>query len=721
MKQILLLIILLGGALFHSSNAQVNRKCATQIRYEQLGQYLPIEKQSTFEIWLQNQPRAPQKFQAFRTQKENYRIPVVVHIIHNINDPEGLGSNISEAQVLSQLEVLNEDFQRLNSDTIFTPDIFKPVAADIGFEFVLAKRSPDGLPTNGIVRVASSENSWNVITDEYELKALSYWPAEDYLNIWVVNDLDNRFIAFATYPVSTLPGVDDPNFNRLIDGIVIDHNFFGSSEKGTFPIIDEQYNKGRTLTHEIGHYFGLRHIWGDGACNADDYCNDTPNTESATFDCPTDRISCDGINPAMIENYMDYTDDRCMNLFTRDQKDRMITVMQNSPRRLSLLSSPGLVAPDLVPNDISVKSIVQPNEIYTGTQVAPIVEIVNGGTNLINSFKIEIQLNEQIWEVDFQNVDLDSAETRFFTFPVLDLAINQNELSFEVAQVNGGADNNPFNNISELKFIANAFRDFIPVSLNYNSLGTEWALLNEDNGITWVVNEAPEGNKALSIDFFSYNNSGTSDWLVSPALDFSLATQASLSFKYAYGSAGTRNDGLAVLLYTRGGNMLNEIVFERFGSALHTVNYTSTRNAYDPDSIGAYRQVNVDLSDYAGLDSIRVAFVATNDGGNNLFLDDIEFFVENNPFSAQLPEDDFIRVFPNPTRNNNVNLAFNLQNRQDLQLTVVDTYGHTIYNKPLGLVLNQTILLEMPGLKQGVYFFKLTGNEFNHSLRVVII
>ncbi len=721
MKQILLFTILLCGTLFHSSIAQVNRKCATQFRYEQLSQFLPLEKQSTFEKWLQNQPQAPQRFQSFRTLEENYKIPVVVHIIHKNEDPEGSGSNISEAQVLSQIEVLNEDFQRLNSDTIFTPDFFKPVAADIGFEFVLAKQTPDGLPTNGIVRVASSESSWNVITDEYELKALSYWPAEDYLNIWVVNDLDNRFIAFATYPISTLPGIDDPNFNRLIDGIVIDHNFFGSAEKGSFSIIDNQYDRGRTLTHEIGHYFGLRHTWGDGACNVDDFCNDTPNTESATFDCPDDKISCNGITPAMIENYMDYTDDRCMNLFTQDQKDRMTTVIQNSPRRLSLLTSPGLIAPNLVPNDISIKSILQPNKIYTGTKVAPIVEIVNSGSNLINSFKIEVQVNDLILMADFQNVDLDSAESRHFTFPEIDLAVNQNELSFEVVQVNGVADNNPFNNNSELIFIANDFKDFIPTGLDFNSVGNQWAILNEDNGTTWEINEAPEGNKAVSINFFRYFNSGTSDWLVSPSLDFSLATEASLSFKYAHGSASIRNDGLVVLLFTQGGKLLSETIFERFGTSLNTVDYNSTRTPYEPDSAGAYRLVNINLSDYAGQDSIRVAFVAINDGGNNLFLDDIEFFVEKNPFSAQLPEDDFVRVFPNPTRNNNVNLTFNLQNRQDLRLTIVDTYGHTIYNEPLGLVLNQTILLEMPGLKQGIYFFKITGKDFSRSVRVIIL
>lgn len=257
-----------------------------------------------------------------------YRIPVVVHVIH-LGEPLGQGSNIADAQIFEQIQTLNEDFRRRNADTLRTPTFFKRVAADARIEFVLAKEDPEGHPTNGIVRIDASNAKEDV-------KKLSYWPAEDYMNVWVM-DMGRGapyYAGSAQFPVSSLPGLESANDDRLTDGVLLNYKFFG---KG-YETWDS--SQGRTLTHETGHFLGLLHTFGPG-CPYNDYCEDTPGSGAASYSC-NETAACDGPFRVMYENFMDYSSDACMNMFTRNQVMRMRTVLENSPRRLSLWTSHGL-------------------------------------------------------------------------------------------------------------------------------------------------------------------------------------------------------------------------------------------------------------------------------------------------------------------------------------------------------------------------------------------
>lgn len=325
-------------AWFAARPVTAQQKCAT-VEYLQQKQQQNILHESELQFEKQLAAKTLQRKKDLtnkRTQSGPYRIPVVVHVIH-WGEPVGTGRNISDEQILSQIDVLNKDFNRLNTDAVNTPAEFLPVAGSIEIEFVLARQDPNGYCTNGINRVYGSRASWQLVR-EAEFKALSYWPAEDYLNIWVI--AFQSYLGYAQFPVSSgLPGLDEEG-NRLTDGIVVDYRAFGVGSSSPY------YNLGRTATHEVGHFLGLRHIWGDDdACAATDYVSDTPPQKEETYDCPAYPLNDDCSSSVMFQNFMDYSDDVCLNLFTNGQIDRIVTVLENSPRRNSLLTSHGLEEP----------------------------------------------------------------------------------------------------------------------------------------------------------------------------------------------------------------------------------------------------------------------------------------------------------------------------------------------------------------------------------------
>ena len=247
-------------------------------------------------------------------------IPVVVHIIYN-----NTSQNISDAQILSQIEVLNEDFRRTNADA----DNKWSQAADTQIEFALATIDENGNTTTGITRKFSSTSAWNADTDNMKYSSqggVSAWDTNSYLNMWVC-PLESGLLGYAQFP----GGI------AATDGVVIAPQYFGSSDYGSNFYLSAPFDKGRTTTHEVGHFLNLRHIWGDGGCGVDDFVSDTPTSDAANTGCDTSHTSCGTLD--MVENYMDYTDDACMNLFTEGQKSRMRAVLESGGSRNSLALS----------------------------------------------------------------------------------------------------------------------------------------------------------------------------------------------------------------------------------------------------------------------------------------------------------------------------------------------------------------------------------------------
>jgi hypothetical protein len=259
-----------------------------------------------------------------------YTIPVVVHVVWRTS-----GQNISDQQIQSQIEALNEDFARLNADTGNTPSVFRAAAAATPFRFCLAQTDTNGNPTNGIERrnTTFSSFSTNDNVKRYATGGLDPWDPSRYLNIWVCN-LSGGVLGYGEFPTATVSATY---------GLVIQYNAFG--RVGT---LQPSYNLGRTTVHEICHCFRLSHIWGDdnGACSGTDFCGDTPNQGAENYGCPTfplyDNCSASG-NGVQFMNYMDYCDDICLNMFTNQQSLRMLNAM--STYKPALLTSTACQSP----------------------------------------------------------------------------------------------------------------------------------------------------------------------------------------------------------------------------------------------------------------------------------------------------------------------------------------------------------------------------------------
>ena len=364
-----------------------------------------------------------------------------------------------------------------------------PNGADVEVEFCLAKKDPDGCTTTGIDRIdmSSVSTTWGgsgpTSNTNTILKPTTTWDASQYMNMWSVNFADNTLLGFAQFPGGP----------ANTDGVVSNYTYFGSNDAAGVSI-PGVFNLGRTMTHEVGHYLGLYHTFQGGCFGNGDFCDDTPPVASANSNgsaCnPNNSCSNDSPNLAdMIENYMDYTTDACMNIFTNDQKARVIAVMNAGVNRPNTTTSDKCTPLADVSNDGSIKI----NQLVPGApcsgEVVPSIRIQNFGTVTLTSATVSYDVDggtstDFAWTGNlvngaFEDIDL----------PIITGDSGEHTLNVSIASPNGNADGRACNDVTSATFSgSDSYAETTEVRLtivpdNFGS-ETEWTWSDENGEIT---------------------------------------------------------------------------------------------------------------------------------------------------------------------------------------------------------------------------------------------
>ena len=315
-----------------------------------------------------------------RVEATDYIIPVVVHVVYNKQL-----HNISDAQIFSQIDVLNKDYNRKNADTSITPAYFKSIAGSSGIKFKLALKDPSGSPTTGITRTNTQTLAFSDNDDvKFDSKGgKNAWDPTNYLNIWVCNMQGSTLGYYPADYVSTA--------GKSSDGVVITYRAFG-----TMGPLSATYNLGRTATHEIGHWFGLYHPWGppsNSSCGSD-LVNDTPVQPADSKGCPKfpfidSGVNCNNApNGRNFSNFMDYTNDACMNMFTQGQVNRMTSVLGTN--RTQIVNSPALKSS--FNKDLAIALSFDTTNICSVAGNVK-VRIFNKGKDTVNAYSFSVSAN----------------------------------------------------------------------------------------------------------------------------------------------------------------------------------------------------------------------------------------------------------------------------------------------------------------------------------------
>ncbi len=457
-KLVLLVTTVFASATIHAQTktqaVTPSRNCGTA----------PVDLQ--FEAWVHslelNQANAKGPGNNNNGTMAIFNIPVIVHVVHNneaVNSPVATtGNNINSAQIQDQITILNRDFNGINPDTSLIPAVFKPLLGKFQFNFCLAVVNPTGgvLAEPGIDRVNRVSKGWNAFpyTMAYTdgtVKPNSIWDPNRYLNMWTV-PLSGGILGYATFPnpgTSGLLGLNPPYGSTTTDGLVMPPQYFGSVGTAAPSV---PYNLGRTVVHEIGHWVGLRHIWGDGTC-ATDYCNDTPPAQTSNGGCPTHPYKlgvCGGNTTGeMTMNYMDYTNDACMYMFTADQKNRAQLIMTHSPMRASLLTSTVCNLPTVV-NDLAIINVISPTYsqvINCISTLSPSIRVTNLGSNVVTSAVYNYSVTGKPTQTFTWTGSLAPGATATVNLPpVVNITNGAKNFTVNLSSVNGGSDTNPSNN-----------------------------------------------------------------------------------------------------------------------------------------------------------------------------------------------------------------------------------------------------------------------------------
>lgn len=642
-------------------------------------------------------------------------IPVVVHVVYF-----NAAQNISDNQVFSQIQVLNEDFSRTNPDASNTPAAFTGVAANSEIQFCLATVDPNGNPTNGIERRQISTNvsfNTNDNVKNFATNGLNAWPVTQYLNMWVCN-LGGGLLGYGEFPTGTASNTF---------GLVMGYFCFGSNytSYGTFPSLTAPYDGGRTSTHEIGHCFNLYHIWGDDgtACTGSDMCADTPNQKGENYGCPaypqTTQTGgrCSTSDPSsMFMNYMDYTDDGCMNLFTLNQKTRMLAVLNSTPYNGLQTSTACQSASAGI--DAGISTIISPSTSLCNTTFTPQVTLRNYGTNPLTSVTINYRIDANPIQTYSWTGNLASLANTNVTLASMTTTAGTHTFTAYTSNPNSGTDANAANDQSQRTFTVTSMGQNLPYSEGFESATfppTGITINNNDGATTWqrTATAASSGTASAYMDNFDYNANGEIDEIVLPNLNLSSVSNPVMTFQVAYRlytnptANPSYSDTLRVWISTDCGVTWTQL-YGKWSTTLTTVTPTFSTTEFVPTT-GQWRLENISLSPYQSATNAMIKFRHATQYENNLYLDDINIMNSTDVSSLTLHSE--VNLFPNPS-SGQVTVDVNMMNRDNLVIKVTNPVGQSVAEVSENSTYGGRYVLDLSAEPNGVYFIEVqTGTE----------
>lgn len=619
----------------------------------------------------------------------NRTIPVVVHVIHI-----GGSENISNAQIESQIQILNEDYGK------FSGTNGDGNGVDTKIRFCLAKIDPYGNCTNGIVRIQSSLTNHQSYQRAL-LKELSFWDNERYLNIYVVKTINGNVGGYSSFPGG--PPEED--------GFVVRHNLFGNIGTALSSL-------GRTASHELGHWLGLYHTFNNGCgtdvCSDGDYVCDTPPQSSPSYNCST-LNTCSNDSPDVDdqkENYMNYTPDACKNMFTDGQRLRIKATLDTIRTQIWQYSNLVLtgcdsnyVSPSTCP--VIADFITLNREICVGNSVYFMDRSLN---------------NPDTWNWTFiggtPSTSTSQNPTIIYstsgTYPVKLVVSNNNSL--DSTEIQGYITVNIPGVGDVLSFGENFDSGAYPPS--------NLTIVNNDGGITWELDSlaSVSGEYSIKINNLINTNYGSTDELVLPYLDLSTAHPDSnvfMSFKWAYAKSDpTFSDELLVLLSTDCGVNYNQ-VFYKTQTALATGPTQTTQ--FVPDS-SQWRDAYISLNNYRNETYVQLKIVNVTDGGNNLYIDNI-YVGDGSISTTGVNEADNqlnnIAVFPNPAKDQ-INIQFSSNSHASVEIIISDINGINLQKEvfiPHKGIVNKSY--SMSNMNEGVYFVTVRSNKYTNTKKII--
>ncbi len=588
------------------------------------------------------------------------------------------------------MRILNEDYRRLNADAANTRAEFLGVAADCNVEFRLAKLDPQGNCTDGVVRVWSNL-TYNA-TDA--VKATSYWNSDRYFNVWVVATIDNDGEPGIVLGYAQFPGLG----SSQTDGVVVRADYIGSI--GT---AQSNGDVGRVLTHEAGHWLGLFHTF-QGGCNGGwfgENVDDTPPTEEANFGCPLTLNSCNNDNPDLmdqVENYMDYSNGSCQNMFTDGQKDVMDGVLGSTRSQLHSagnLSTTGVDDPNEIP--------CQPYALFHAEET-----LVCAGQNIQftdGSYNGEVTTYDWQFPGATPSSSSDADPTVSYNAPGL-YSVTLN--------VENTLGNDSYTRTDYVRVIPGSAE--IPGWFSFEGFEEteeDYLVLSDELGNTWQETAtAFSGNFGIRINNFSGNPLDSEDEFLLPSVDLTQMNDPKIYFRLSYRQRTGQSDNLRIYASRNCGETWS-LKYNKTGASLATVSGT-TGSPFTPSSTSDWEQVEVNMSNFASDEHVLVKFRNTSGEGNNVYIDDIQI---SGPLGiAESPVAFDFNLSPNPAEGHSI-LSVKVQSPGQYNIMLTDVTGKSVGNIYRGTLNTgeNTFAIGSDRLNPGVYLVRV-----DHAGRTVI-